>query len=82
MACFLRCKVILGMAGFEEFESIYIVGQGLGHSERPKVTKVCQGLKKKRIGERNIILVTIYDKSETESISDNEIKQIIRNNPL
>ena len=34
------------------------------------------------ISERNIILVTIYDKSKTETISDSVIKQIIKNNPI
>ena len=32
------------------------------------------------IHDKIILLVTIYDKSETESISDSQIKQIVRSN--
>ena len=40
--------------GFEEFENLDVVGQGLGHQSDPKVTKVyAKDLKKKRIDNIN-----------------------------
>ena len=45
--------------GFEEFESIDTVGQGLGHQSDPKVTKVyARDLRKKRMDEVNTTITS------------------------